>query len=146
LAVIEEAFGPTSGSIPDRTARRAPGAATASAKGDAPPTSLLPPALARGGTGAVTGGGGQLQFGVDLGAFADQGTLVDSWQLLLGKFGETLTGLTPLQVTRMLADGTPSYRLIAGPFADIAAAGRVCADLRARGVDCSQSVHQGAPL
>ena len=145
IDLIEEAFGPITGSLGAPADPPAP---------DRSPAPLLDPAEDARPPSAYDRviGAARPRFaptvawGIDLGGFASLGELKRYWAQLVGENPLLLGSLAPRQVTRVEADGTRSFRLIAGPLADVAASERLCEALRAREIDCTQTVDSGETI
>ena len=73
---------------------------------------------------------------VQLGAANSRGPLEGHWENLRRRHKDVLIGLSPLIMPVDSGASGITYRLRAGPLSDQAAAQRVCAQLKARGLDC----------
>jgi len=86
------------------------------------------------------------EFAVDLGGEASIDGLRALWASMRGNHAP-LQGLRPLVSVRDGAKpGTVELRLVAGPFANAAAAARICAALTAKRVACQTTVFDGQRL
>ena len=73
---------------------------------------------------------------VQLGAADSRGPLEGHWEMLRRRHEDVLIGLSPLIMPVDSGASGITYRLRAGPLSNQAAAQRVCAQLKARGLDC----------
>lgn len=73
---------------------------------------------------------------VQLGAANSRVPLEGHWEMLRRRHQDVLIGLSPLIMPVDSGTSGITYRLRAGPLSDQAAAQRVCAQLKARGLDC----------
>ena len=73
---------------------------------------------------------------VQLGAANARGPLEGHWEKLRRRHNDVLIGLSPLIMPVDSGDSGITYRLRAGPLSDQASAQRVCAQLKARGLEC----------
>jgi hypothetical protein len=88
----------------------------------------------------------EVEFAVDLGGETSMQGLRALWASLRGNHA-ALQNLRPLVSVRDGAQpGTVELRLVAGPFANAAAAARVCAALAGKRVACATTVFDGQRL
>ena len=73
---------------------------------------------------------------VQLGAADSRSPLEGHWEMLRRRHEDVLIGLSPLIMPVDSGASGITYRLRAGPLSNQAAAQRVCAQLKARGLDC----------
>ena len=73
---------------------------------------------------------------VQLGAANSRVPLESHWEMLRRRHRDVLIGLSPLIMPVDSGASGITYRLRAGPLSDQAAAQRVCAQLKARGLEC----------
>ncbi len=73
---------------------------------------------------------------VQLGAADSRGPLEGHWEMLRRRHEDVLIGLSPLIMPVDSGASGITYRLRAGPLSNQAAAQRVCAQLKTRGLDC----------
>ena len=73
---------------------------------------------------------------VQLGAANSRVPLEGHWEMLRRRHQDVLVGLSPLIMPVDSGASGITYRLRAGPLSDQAAAQRVCAQLKARGLEC----------
>ena len=73
---------------------------------------------------------------VQLGAANSRVPLEGHWEMLRRRHQDVLIGLSPLIMPVDSGTSGITYRLRAGPLSDQAAAQRVCAQLKARGLEC----------
>ena len=73
---------------------------------------------------------------VQLGAANSRVPLESHWEMLRRRHQDVLIGLSPLIMPVDSGASGITYRLRAGPLSDQAAAQRVCAQLKARGLEC----------
>ena len=72
--------------------------------------------------------------------------LTTAWARHKATHRDLLTNLEPRALTQGTQDGQLVYRLLAGPFDNAASAARHCAKLKARKVQCSQTLFGGEIL
>ena len=80
-------------------------------------------------------------YAIDLAMSTSPDALRQSWQLFQEQHGDLLAGLSPRSVT-----SGGNVRLLAGPFANQAAAVAHCAKLRKEAMSCSPTPLAGTPL
>ncbi|MFO1183851.1 MAG: SPOR domain-containing protein [Bauldia sp.] len=85
------------------------------------------------------------QFGLEIGAGSDEASMLAMWRQLAGRNPALFKGLIPLAVDNTNGFG-PAKRLVAGPFADAAAAAAACAKLKAVNIGCRTTNYDGVPL
>ena len=73
---------------------------------------------------------------IQLGAAPRRGPLEGHWEMLRQRHEDVLVGLSPLIMPVDSGDSGITYRLRAGPLSNEETARRVCAQLRARGLEC----------
>ena len=73
---------------------------------------------------------------IQLGAAPRRGPLEGHWEMLRQRHDDVLVGLSPLIMPVDSGDSGITYRLRAGPLSNEETARRVCAQLRARGLEC----------
>jgi hypothetical protein len=152
LDVLERNVGEITGSI----ARHAPAAAVAQpAPVPMPPvppevTPAAPPQTAM--TSAtpvppVPPEPGRREFGIDLGGAANVDGLRALWAAARTKHGGLLEGLRPIVAIRENPrPGGMELRLVVGPFANAAAAARLCSVIAASGATCQPALFDGQRL
>lgn len=87
----------------------------------------------------------QKAFGVDLGGATTLESLRAHWSAVKANYGPTLRGLQPVYFTYQRA-GRTEYRLILGPFPNVAAAARVCGQLATVRAFCRTATFEGEKL
>lgn len=166
LDLIEQAFGPITGSI-DTGPPPAPPDISPAPRVEAPrPTPDSAPVATRAPTPLFNASGDgrrnamsdpagdetpprfvpEIAYAVDLGGFGDLGALKRYWSQLVNENPLLLGGLVPRQVTKVEADGMRSFRLIAGPLDDVGASARLCNALRIRQIECSRTIDGGETI
>ncbi|MDR3496959.1 MAG: SPOR domain-containing protein [Ancalomicrobiaceae bacterium] len=85
------------------------------------------------------------RFAVDLGGFRSIAQVRKAWFELEAKQGKLAKSMKPLARLAESPDGI-EIRLLAGPFADEAAAQTACGQLKAGAPHCGPAVYQGEPL
>ncbi|GAK34059.1 hypothetical protein AQ1_01955 [alpha proteobacterium Q-1] len=91
-------------------------------------------------------GTGQL-YAVHLASYRDAKAASEGWADLSNKYPALLSGLSPrLSVLDLEQMGGRFYRLVAGPFKEIAPARVLCSSLRESGAFCQLSNFDGEPL
>lgn len=87
------------------------------------------------------------EFGIDLGGGGDLAAIRQIWTAARSNHAALLEGLHPLIAVRDgEKPGSVELRLIAGPFANAAAAARLCASLTAAGWACNPAPFDGQRL
>lgn len=105
------------------------------------PADPVPDAAATGSTATSS------EFAVDIGGGASVDALRDLWAAAKSNHALTLNGLRPLVAVREGAKpGSVELRLIAGPIANAAAAGKICAALASVGWSCKSTMFDGQRL
>src|SRR5262249_43699670 len=108
------------------TTRRTPGFEIITLAEAATPAPTKPPPVPT--APAVTGQG----FGVQLGSFKTEALALRGWETVHTRSGDLLSNLKPaIEATPVQGKGT-MYRLYADAFADRAAAGALCQQLKSR--------------
>ena len=86
------------------------------------------------------------EFAVDLGGAASIEALRAHWSGLNANYGPLIAGLDPLVVQHGKPPGSVVYRLIAGPFATVEEAARLCSRFAALRTGCHPTKFAGARL
>ena len=73
---------------------------------------------------------------VQLGTASSRGPLESHWEMLRRNYDDAIVGLSPLIMPVDRGDAGIFYRLRAGPLSDEESARWVCAQLKARGLEC----------
>lgn len=83
--------------------------------------------------------------GLDLGSGVSIDSLRLVWALLAEQRVAGVERLQPRVISRQ-EGGQPSYRLVAGPLPSRAAAAKLCADIKAKGIACAPGTFEGSGL
>ena len=157
--LIEGAFGPSTSALPPAADRaRITGSVGAKRKFAAPvpKATVTYSPLPDDGFGDIMVAGSplpvaglksptQTRFGVELATAMSQEKLKKEWMALSGRHEELLGSLEIRRqaVKQASARGPQEIKLIAGPFANAAAAALLCARLQAEGESCKETVFSG---
>lgn len=159
VGLIESAFGPSTSALPP-AADRARITASLGAKrkfaAPAPKATVTYSPLPADGFGDILVTGSplpvaglksptQTRFGVELATAISHEKLKKEWMALSGRHEELLGSLEIRRqaIKQGSARGPQEIKLIAGPFANAAAAARLCARLQAEGASCKETVFAG---
>jgi hypothetical protein len=88
----------------------------------------------------------KLEYGIDLGAATSLEALRFHWAAVKANYGPLLVGLHPVATQHTKTPTGISYRLVAGPLPDIAAATQLCARFPVTRTGCRAAKFTGAQL
>jgi hypothetical protein len=158
---LEEAFGPSTASLPTETKKPAPGRIRKkAAKVSAPAPKVVTIVLGMPSDGfaddfdesplpiAGQSSPKRTLFAVELASGLKEGALDGHWSKLKKKHPKLLSKLQPRGVKSSTGSpsGIESHKLIVGPFENAASAARLCARLNAAGANCEGTVFTGSPI